>query len=184
MKLVETEFKSFCTKTFGDEWGDKVYKFYRNLYFPSGNDFFARKKSATITQKRIKNITYLLEKYGREAFIEGIIRHAEANKSGVLPTLSVLYFAKIVENVAKEQQSLKQQVKVKQEPLLQKTSTHIVIPKKGLLVRQDYEEDFYNYSYICECGNEVNPWQNTCPYCKATFDWQSVSISSKTQLNK
>mgnify|MGYP001198480685 CR=1 FL=1 len=177
MKTIQSAFKSFCIEKFGTEQGLKVYKFYTKLFFPSGKDFFANKKTVTLTEKRIKNITYLLDKYGVDAFLEGIERHNIANVSGVLPTLSVAYFMKIVENVAKEKtipEATKK--KVVSQNSLDTIQIDVCIPVVYKRVRNDYQDDFYNYSYLCNCKQELSPWDTECPKCKLKLDWSKVIL--------
>ena len=179
MKLITTQFKKFCTEKFGSD-GLKVYKFYTKLYFPSGSETFgSTKKIVTLTEKRIKNITYLLDKYGKEAFLEGIERHNKANIAGVLPTFSIAYFMKIVENVAKEinctthKKSSNVVVTTNTLPMIE---TKVAVPAVYKKVRNNYDDNFYNYNYICTCGQELTPWDSACPKCKSILDWSKVEL--------
>lgn len=178
MEYVKHKFREFCDTTFSDESVSVlVYDFYTK-YLSTKSEKYSNKES--ITDRRIKNIQYLIETVGYGVFISSVQKFMERIKSGELgkgkngPNLQ--HFTNYTKSFVKPKT---QHTYLSIEPVEKKK----IIPVVHHRIREDekeYEKEYLNWYYTCpNCSCEpFDAWAEECKVCGAQVDWDNFDKTS------
>lgn len=171
MKLIGietiTDFKDRCRNIVGFDIGDQFYSFYRNCISAAGA------KGGKTSDKKIRHIKFILEKYPIDVILksmEYVVEDIKAGKTTKSTSVSFSYFEKKLAIVSKSfsTKSFKSKQSGTHTPIKQ------TIPIKKERVDDHYKDDFYNWIYTCPvCGADIDPWSTKCS-CGATCNWKEV----------
>jgi hypothetical protein len=169
---IHNKFKQWCIDTFGENDYRNIYDLYSKVLvfkFQASYDSNGKliKKAASksldnLFQSRVQNITNLLsEEHGLNKLLEAAKYTLEQHKIGDLPDKfkQISSFTNFVKNF-------------KYNPT-EVVISEVCIPKKYKKVRDTYDDNFYNFNYVCSCGNIFDPWQLECSKCKKQIDWRN-----------
>jgi hypothetical protein len=172
MIKVYGKLKQCCYDLFGEEDGNVVYNFYK--YFFSTKFKYQGYTNNITDENKIKNIEYILSKNTKENFLACINKFTTEETQGTVKTHNMNYFSKAAESYKENNKSIN---KFKNNTIdeIKTENAKIVSPKKNKKIRTDYDDDFYNYNYICSCKSELSPWDITCPKCHGEIDWKSLN---------
>lgn len=171
MRVITTEFKEFCQNKFGDINGEKVYYFYKSL---EKNKRSSQDKSLGLQQRRMKNISFLIENYDSQAILDTIDIFEQKRKSGSFIVDTIAYFTKCVENHFNSRKVVKDP---KSNPLFnqQTLDTSSIEPIQLKRLDSDIDIEALNWIYFCSnCKEEFDGYAETCPNCKRIIDWKKV----------
>jgi hypothetical protein len=178
---IHDRFKQFCIDTFGENDYKTIYELYSKVLlfkFQSSYDSNGKLIKSSfknnrdgLFQSRVQNISSLIkldgigaiDKHLKDKFIAAAIYTYDQYKIGNLPDKfkHISSFTNFVKNF-KMNSSITSEEKVV-----------VCKPKKYKKVREDFEDEFYNWDYKCsECGKIIDAWTNDCE-CGAIVDWRN-----------
>lgn len=174
LKKVKDPFREYCDTAFGEKTDtcQLVYKTYKSLTYPNTDP---KHKYTLLSTRRISNIQYFINTFGPSRFIEGVQYYHIQKDKGLIKTNTLNYFTTVVENFLTKPTTTSYTPK----PVITNTVTTAVtrsniVPKKFTKVRSEYDNDFYNWNYLCTCGHVTDPWAQECQQCGAYFLWEQV----------
>lgn len=176
---IHDRFKQFCIDTFGENDYKIIYELYSKVLlfkFQSSYDSNGKliKSSFKNTRdslfnSRVQNINSLikddLDKQNNDLknkLVSAATFTLEQHKIGNLPDKfkHISSFTNFVKNFHVIEVTKKETIKVCK-------------PIQYKKVREEFEDDFYNWDYKCnECGKVINAWANNCE-CGAVVDWKN-----------
>ena len=111
-----------------------------------------------------ENIEAILEKTTKYNFIQCIDKFISDEEKGICTTHNIKYFIVCAINFKPKQ---KQVIEEKKDS---------VVPKPYKKVRTEYEDEFYNWDYLCSCGYITDCYRTICYKCGAKLNWNGVKI--------
>jgi hypothetical protein len=165
--MIETleKFREFCRTSFGKEDGDLVCNFYNGFF-----NYTLYKRNGMekhlYREDKINHISKLIERTGKNKFLECVRCFQEDWEKEIVKTHSLKYFTVVVENFKPRKTS---------QTYYQKSQvSKTIVPTKYKKVREGLGMEFLNWDYTCECGNIIDPWKTSCPYCESSIDWSNA----------
>lgn len=165
---IKTKFEEFCILKFGEENGEKVFKFYNKILKFKSESYSTANKKMNLTERKKTNIEFLVNARGEDIFIKCVDMFIEQHNSGILQTNDAKYFNNFTMKYSDYTFS-------KPQIFSQSEISKNVSPKRLLHNPEKYgyfpDNPDCEYDYLCECGETIDRWTIHCKKCGNFIDW-------------
>jgi len=155
-------FQTECIELLGEKDGTFLAEFF-TTFFSDAQKKNGLKKSMN-NKDRLKNIKNLINLFGKEKLLACAHKFQDDEKQGRIRVHDYNYFVGAVE---------KFKIQGETKPTIEPEKKIIKSMKPVIFERitENYEMDFLNYSYKCECGTIHDGWAVECKKCGMIYDW-------------
>jgi len=192
MQHIYTKFKQFCIDYFSSaEDALEVYNFYTNILKSKEDRRAAKLREAIpLHERRMRNVTALVEKYGLLSFLKMIRHYSQKHKEGKLrQEPSMDRFSNYAETYTKYQSNPTQKPEILITPVVQPEKTEekmvMAVPVERIMSKYTKREwEYHNWSYRCECGTIIESMTEECPHCHSVIDQNATGENFNRMLFK